>query len=118
MTAAVKILRAAGVFMSVAAGNNGPGCSTISYPPAFEPQVITVGAVDFQDRLASFSSRGPVIVDGKVTQKPDIVAPGVQITGAVLDDQIATYSGTSMATPHVAGAVALIRKQSIGRSTN
>ena len=64
MTAAVETLRAAGVFMSVSAGNEGPQCETIQAPPSFEPTVITVGAVDMNENLAPFSSRGPVKIDG------------------------------------------------------
>lgn len=111
MTAAVDNLRAAGVFMSVCAGNEGPGCSTIAEPPAYEPQAITVGAVDSQDMLAEFSSRGPVVVGGKHNQKPNLVAPGVDVTAAYLNNTFSTLSGTSMATPHVSGAVALVSKQ-------
>lgn len=111
MTAAVNILRAAGVFMSVSAGNEGPGCSTLSAPPSYEPQVISVGAIDSQKVLAFFSSRGPVYSNGKLISKPNLVAPGVQVTGAVLNNEFATYSGTSMASPHVTGAAALISKR-------
>ncbi len=108
MTAAVNILRAAGVFMSVSVGNEGPGCATLYAPPSYEPQVISVGAVNHQDQLAFFSSRGPGLVGSKTVQKPDLVAPGVQVTAATLRNEFATYSGTSMASPHVTGAAALI----------
>ena len=115
MTAAVNILRAAGVFMSVSAGNEGPGCSTHYAPPSYEPQVISVGAVNFQDSLAYFSSRGPGVIGAKTVQKPDLVAPGVQITAATLYNEFTTYSGTSMASPHVTGAAALISKSRVER---
>lgn len=108
MTAAVEILRAAGVFMSVSAGNDGPECETIHTPPAFEPTVITVGAVDASDELAPFSSRGPVRIDGIVYRKPDLVAPGVGVMGAHLNGSYRKLSGTSMASPHISGSVALM----------
>lgn len=111
MTAAVEILRAAGVFMSVSAGNEGPECETIQTPPSFEPTVITVGAVDMSDDLAPFSSRGPVKIDGVTYRKPDIVAPGVGIMAAHLNGSYRRLSGTSMASPHIGGSVALMSKK-------
>ena len=111
MTAAVETLRAAGVFMSVSAGNEGPQCETIQAPPSFEPTVITVGAVDMNENLAPFSSRGPVEIDGITYRKPDIVAPGVGVMGAHLNGSYRRLSGTSMASPHIGGSVALMSKQ-------
>ena len=113
MTAAVEILRAAGVFMSVSAGNEGPECETIQVPPSFEPSVITVGAVDILDNLAPFSSRGPIKIDGVVYRKPEIVAPGVGVMGAHLNGSYRRLSGTSMASPHIGGSVALMSKNEI-----
>lgn len=110
MTSAVEILRAAGVFMSVSAGNEGPECETISVPPAFEPSVISVGAVDSSDNLAPFSSRGPSRMDGAIYRKPDLVAPGVGVMGAHLNGSYRRMSGTSMASPHIGGSVALMSK--------
>jgi serine protease AprX len=69
---------------------------------------ISVGAVSVVDTIASFSSRGPVTVDGSNRMKPDIVAPGVSIRSSVPGDGYSRFSGTSMATPHVSGAVALL----------
>lgn len=111
MTAAVKILRAAGIFMSVSAGNDGPDCSTLVSPPSFEPQVVSVGATDIHDYLAPFSSRGPVKMDGITYTKPDLVAPGVEILGAYLNNSYRRFSGTSMASPHLGGAVSLMSKR-------
>lgn len=108
MNAAVEALRAAGVFMSVSAGNEGPGCSTIRDPPAIEQNVVSVGATDSSDHIAPFSSRGPVVVGGQVYRKPDVSAPGVRILAAYPGDGFRALSGTSMASPHVGGAVALI----------
>ncbi len=105
----------AGVNVVVAAGNEGkykslraPGCAR---------NVITVGASDNQDNIAYFSSKGPT-KDFRV--KPDVIAPGVSICSAqwenawasnqCLDNEHIAISGTSMATPHVAGASALIKQ--------
>jgi hypothetical protein len=85
--------------------------------PGIADSALTVGAVDKSDKLASFSSRGPRAGDYAV--KPEITAPGVAITaaraagtsmpgGTPVDDYYTTASGTSMATPHVAGAAALV----------
>lgn len=114
MTSAFNALRAAGVFTAVSAGNEGPGCSTIDAPPAVEPSALVVGAVSRADILASFSSRGPVAVypdptmPGKPFRKPDVVAPGVDITAAYVGGGFRSLSGTSMAGPHVGGAGLLL----------
>ncbi len=92
-----------GVVAVVAAGNSGPGNSTIN-SPGCSKNSITVGAVNDNDAIASFSSRGPT-GDGRV--KPDVVAPGVGIM-STYKGSFASLSGTSMATPHVSGAAALI----------
>lgn len=108
MKAAVEALRAAGIFMSVSAGNEGPSCGTVDAPPALEPLVFSVGATDESDKLAPFSSRGPVTIDGQQWRKPDISAPGVGILAAYPGDGMRRLSGTSMASPHVSGAVILL----------
>lgn len=102
---ATAALRAAGIFVVVAAGNSGPGCATVTDPPSPYPDVFTVGAVDPDGKIASFSSRGPT-PDGRV--KPDVVAPGVTVLSAFPGNTYASEEGTSMATPHVAGVVALL----------
>jgi subtilisin family serine protease len=107
LLAAMDNLRAAGVFMAVAAGNSGSGCGTVSDPPAIYDSAISVGATDQNDVIAGFSSRGPVTVDGSNRGKPDLVAPGVSVRSSVPTNGYGSSSGTSMASPHVAGAVVL-----------
>jgi subtilisin family serine protease len=105
---AAAALRAAGIFVVVSAGNEGPGCATVQSPLAIYPSVFAVGAVDRQGRIAPFSSRGPVSADGSGRVKPDIVAPGVEVLSALPGGTYGFNSGTSMAGPHVAGTVALM----------
>lgn len=105
---AVEALRAAGIFVVVSAGNDGPGCSSLNSPPATYDAVFSVGAVDASGDLADFSSRGPVTMDGSNRVKPDLVAPGVDVLSAYPGGSYASTSGTSMAGPHVVGVVALM----------
>ncbi|MEN6528856.1 MAG: S8 family serine peptidase [Anaerolineaceae bacterium] len=106
---AVKVLKVAGIFMSVAAGNNGLyGCTTITDPPSIYGDVFTVGAIDNRKEISSFSSRGPVEVDGSGRVKPDLLAPGEQILIAAPGGTYTYSSGTSFAAPHVSGVVALM----------
>ncbi|WP_433394426.1 S8 family serine peptidase [Micromonospora sp. KLBMP9576] len=101
---ATAALEAAGILVVAAAGNTGPGCGSIDDPPAPYADVLTVGAVDRQRRVTSFSSRGPV----PGATKPDLVAPGDEVLSAMPGGGYARLSGTSMATPQVAGVVALM----------
>ena len=103
---AVDALRAAGIFVVASAGNDGPNCGTLQDPIAIYDSAFTVAAVDRQDALASFSSRGPVPDGGPV--KPDIAAPGVDVLSGAPDGGYVSNSGTSMAGPHVVGVVALM----------
>ena len=105
---AVRALRAAGIFVVASAGNEGPRCGSVSDPIAIYDAAFSVGAIDSAGDLASFSSRGPVEVDGSDRIKPDIVAPGVDVLSALPGGTYGENSGTSMAGPHVAGVVALM----------
>jgi hypothetical protein len=105
---AAQALRAAGIFLAVSAGNDGPACATVDAPLALYQAVFSVGASDRNGNVAGFSSRGPVTVDGSGRIKPDILAPGVDILSAAPENSYAIFSGTSMSGPHVAGVVALM----------
>jgi hypothetical protein len=111
LRAAVEAQQAAGIMMVVAAGNQGPACSTLLSPPSFYQASYTVGALTTDtDTIAPFSNRGSVTIDGSHRLKPDITAPGTDIRSSLntSDSAYGTMTGTSMATPHIAGAVALL----------
>ncbi|MGA7732499.1 MAG: S8 family serine peptidase [Chloroflexia bacterium] len=106
----VENSQSAGIFVEASAGNSGPGCSTVSDPPAIYATSFSTGAIDINNALASFSSRGPVLVDLSNRLKPEISAPGVNVrsTTRTSDTSYGNMSGTSMAGPHVVGVVALL----------
>nr|WSX75326.1 S8 family serine peptidase [Streptomyces sp. NBC_00899] len=119
ISAAVDSLTAStGSLFVIAAGNTGPDPITIGSPGA-AASALTVAAVDRNDAVASFSSRGPLLGLG-ATLKPDIAAPGVDIVaaraagtsmGTPLDADYTSASGTSMATPHVSAAAAILAEE-------
>ncbi len=98
MKRAVRFARGSGVVIVCAAGNSG---GSVGFPGAYD-DVIAVAASDKDDKLASFSSRGPEV---------DFIAPGVDIVSSKMGGGFISYSGTSMASPHVAGLAALAVSQ-------
>ncbi|SDC66926.1 carboxypeptidase regulatory-like domain-containing protein [Actinokineospora iranica] len=102
--ATVTAWRAAGMFPSFSTGNSGPGCNSAG-SPGDNAEAYATGAFDVNGAIASFSSRGPG-ENGDV--KPNLAAPGVNIRSSVPGGAYAPNNGTSMATPHTSGTVALM----------
>jgi subtilisin family serine protease len=103
--ATVRNWVAAGIFPAFANGNSGPSCGTAQSPGDY-PESYGVGAHDINNAIAGFSSRGPGGFGGNI--KPNLTAPGVNVRSSVPPNSYSNFSGTSMATPHLAGTVALI----------
>jgi subtilisin len=102
---AVEYAASKGVTLVAAAGNDGPCTDCVSYPAAY-PEVIAVSATDCSDDLADFSSQGPEV---------ELAAPGADIYSTV-PSGYDTFSGTSMACPHVSGAAGQLAAEGYSRS--
>jgi subtilisin family serine protease len=113
----LRNLRTAGVLPVFAAGNSGSGPSTTT-SPGNNPDAFAVGATDAGDRIASFSSRGPSSCGEPASIFPELVAPGVSVRTADLYGGWMSGSGTSLAAPHVSGALALLASAYPGASTD
>jgi serine protease AprX len=108
METVVDNLTAAGIIVVASAGNSGPNCGTVSAPPAIFANAFSVGSTNIVDTIANSSSRGPATYSGLM--KPNISAPGVNVRSSTKtsNSSYASFSGTSMAGPHIVGTVALM----------
>lgn len=100
-------LNAAGIIAVFSAGNSGSEAGTVGAPGSY-PDALAVGATDTDDLIAYFSSRGPSPWNGII--KPDVTAPGVEVVSTLPGGTFGAYNGTSMAAPHVAGTIALMKE--------
>ncbi len=103
----VQAWSAAGIFPAFSAGNSGPGCGTLGSPGDYQASFASA-AHDISRNIASFSSRGPSAYGHDPYTKPNISSPGVNVLSAMPGNGWQTMDGTSMASPHSAGAVALL----------
>ncbi|MDD2634920.1 MAG: S8 family serine peptidase [Bacteroidales bacterium] len=108
-------IETAGICSPFSAGNEGPGVSTTGFPAMLAFNTVNpmaVGALEPSgDAIASFSSRGPTLcidVPGQLQIKPEVSAPGVSVRSCIRNDEYGSLSGTSMACPHVSGALLLL----------
>ena len=101
----IRALRMAGIIPVFSAGNSGPLPFTANSPGNY-PEAIAVGATGLSDSIYFFSSRGPSNCDLSIF--PDITAPGIDILSSTPHGNHLSFSGTSMAAPHVTGTIALM----------
>lgn len=101
----IAALQAVNIQVVFSAGNSGPFTGTVGYPAGY-PGVLSVGASDDLDDVVWFSSRGPSTQTDEL--KPWLVAPGTQILSSLPGGTYGLYNGTSMASPHVVGTIALL----------
>ena len=102
----VQNWRASGIFPAFSNGNSGPGCETSGSPGDYT-ESYSAGAFDINGAIASFSARGPGET-GTGLIKPNLSAPGVDVRSSLPGGAYGNLSGTSMASPHVVGTVALM----------
>lgn len=104
----VRAMKAAGIMVVVAAGNDGSSCGSVSDSPgSYAGELLSTAAWNYYGReIAFFSSRGPSAFNGGLA--PDITAPGTPVRSSVPGGGYDSKGGTSMASPHVAGVVALM----------
>ncbi len=105
--AKVQAWRAAGIFPAFSAGNGGPNCNTLSSPGDLQESFAS-GSHDENGNVTSFSSRGPSCFGHEPYTKPNVVAPGVNICSSIPTNSWVCWSGSGGASPHTAGAVALL----------
>lgn len=121
LTQTFRFVEAAGIANIYSAGNNGPGPSTVGAPQEIaldKTLPFTVGALDGNTAgypIASFSSRGPTSCpispnDSSILIRPEVTAPGFSVRSSIGHAQYSNYNGTSMASPHVTGAVMLLKE--------
>jgi subtilisin family serine protease len=103
-SASVNAWVAAGIFPAFSNGNSGPSCNTSGSPGDYVASYSS-GAFDINNNIAGFSSRGPSAFG---VSKPNIAAPGVAVRSSIPPNSYGSFNGTSMASPHTAGAVALM----------